>query len=147
MEDLSLLGNAAAVPIIIAITQFLKRNFNFKRKSEVSSLLVSLLVCFGWEFYYTSPEQLILWWANGIIPILKHTIYLLMVSCATWLSASKSYDFFLGEKKTQKVIKEHCEEKEKLKKQVQELQNGKDGQTNGSGAELDEKIRDLLEKG
>lgn len=144
MEDLSLLGNAAAVPIIIAITQFLKRNFNFKRKSEVMSLLVSLGVCFGWEFYYTPKEQLILWWGSGIIPLVKHAITLLLVSVATWLSASKSYDFFVGERKIRRELDSHMEEKESLKKKVQELEE----QTKGAGdVELDQKIRDILEKG
>ena len=145
MEDLSLLGNAAAVPIIIAVTQFLKRNFDFKRKSEVTSLLVSFGVCFGWEFYYTPSDQLILWWGSGIIPMAKHSIQLVLVSCATWLSASKSYDFFVGDKKKQQEINGHIQEKETLKKQVTELKNGNGGQ-HGQTTDEDQKLRALLEK-
>src|SRR5262245_1079030 len=104
MEDLSLLGNAAAVPIIVAITQFLKKNFNFKRKANVISLLVSFGVCIGWEFYYTPAEQLLELWGNGVISTGKHGIHLTLVSIATWLSASKSYDLFVGDKKRGKEM-------------------------------------------
>jgi len=148
LEDLTVLGNAALIPIIIALTQFLKRNFNFNRKSEVLSLFVSLGTTVCWELYYTSEQELLLLWGNGIIPTIKHVMHLVVVSGATWLSASKSYDFFLGEKRRKAEIQEHIEEKESLKLQVTELKNG-----NGSGhetdphsdSELDEKVRNILE--
>lgn len=146
MEDLSLLGNAAAIPIVVAITQFLKRNCNFKHKSEVISLLVAVLVCVGWEFYYTPAKQLNLWWSSGFIPALKHTVHLLVVSAATWLSASKSYDFFIGDKKRQAELQGHLTEKETLKKAVEELKNGKSEEPHAVDTELDTKLRTILEE-
>jgi hypothetical protein len=148
LEDLTLLGNAAAIPAIIAITQFLKKNFNFKRKSEVLSLFVSMGVCFGWEFYYMSEAELISTWGGGIISTAKHIVHLVLVSCATWLSASKSYDFFLGEKRKKAEMEEHIAEKETLKQQVVELKNGgaspaPEGEPDDT--ELDQKVRDILE--
>lgn len=148
MEDLSLLGNAAAVPIIVAITQFLKRNFNFKRKADVISLLVSFGVCLGWEFYYTPVDQLSLLWGSGFVDTGKHIIHLVLVSVATWLSASKSYDLLLGEKKRHREIGDHIEEKESLRKEVEKLKNdhGEKSELTEDILEVDSKVRDILER-
>jgi hypothetical protein len=147
VEDLSLLGNAAAVPIIVAITQFLKKNFNFRRKADAISLLVSFGVCIGWEFYYTPTDKLFLLWSGGIIETGKHIIHLGLVSVATWMSASKSYDLLLGDKKRHREIGDHIEEKENLKKQVEKLKNGhgEKSELSDETLEVDNKVRDILE--
>jgi hypothetical protein len=146
--DLSVLGNAAAVPIVVAITQFLKKSFDFKRKADVISLLVSLVVCFGWEFYHTAEADLFLLWGTTIISNLKHAISLLVISFATWLSASKSYDLFLGDKKRNDVLNQHIQEKEELQKQVEELKAGNE-QTVAAPTEepsdVDDRLRTILE--
>ena len=141
MEDLSLLGNAAAVPVIIAATQFIKKNFYFKRRADAIAFLVSLVVCFGWEFYYTPTEELISLWSGGFIETLKHIIYQILVSIATWMSASKSYDLVLGDKKRKQELKGHIEEKKALEDKVNQLKNG----NNEEVAALDKKVRDILE--
>ena len=146
MDDLSVLGNAAAIPIIIAITEFLKRNFEFKRKSEVMSLFVSFGVCLGWEIYTTPEAELISIWTGGIIPTGQHLIHLAVISCATWLSASKSYDFLLGEKRRNAQIASHIVEKENLKQQIKELRANQPAvEEDTPDAELDNKVREILE--
>lgn len=145
MEDLSLLGNAAAVPVIIAITQFLKKNFDFNRKADAIAFLVSLAVCFGWEFYYTPTEELIALWSGGYIDTLKHIIYQVLVSIATWMSASKSYDLVLGEKKRRQEMDTHLEEKEALRNEVKQLKNGNGETKDNEVVEIDQKVRDILE--
>lgn len=148
MEDLSLLGNAAAVPIIVAITQFLKKNFNFRRKADAISLLVSFVVCVGWEFYYTPADKLVILWSGGFIETGKHVIHLTLVSIGTWMSASKSYDLLLGDKKRHREIDEHIEEKEKLKKKVESLESvhEKTPAIDDENLEIDSKVRDILER-
>lgn len=146
--DISLLGNAAAVPIIIAITQVLKKNFQFNRKADVISLCVSFLVCSGWEFYHAADADIMLMWAAPLIAKIRHTIDLIVVSFATWLSASKSYDLFIGDKKWNKAMEEIHTEKEELKKQVEVLTNGH-GATEpvAENTDLDQRLRDILEEG
>lgn len=145
--DISLLGNAAAVPIIIAITQFLKKSFNFNRKADVISLLVSFVVCLGWQFYHAAEADIMVMLNATLVVKIRHTIDLLVVSFATWLSASKSYDLFIGDKKWNKKMEEIHVEKEDLKKQVEVLTNG-----NGTiepvaeDTDLDERLRHILEE-
>ena len=145
MEDLSLLGNAAAVPVIVAVTQFLKKNFDFNRKADAIAFFVSLAVCFGWEFYYTPTQELIVLWSGGFIESLKHIIYQVLVSIATWMSASKSYDLLLGEKKRKQELDGHLEEKEALKQEVSQLRNGNGENNDPEVAEVDQKVRNILE--
>lgn len=142
MEDFTAWGNAAAVPLVVAITQILKRIFNFKRKADVISLLVSLAVCFGWEFYHTPEAELFILWTSSLVSTVKHLIDLLIVSFATWMSASKTYDLFLGEKRRAQELNTHLEEKEALKQEVETLKNG----TQSSEAvSVDQKVREILE--
>lgn len=145
--DISLLGNVAAVPIIVAITQFLKKSFNFSRKSDVISLLVSFLVCSGWEFYHTADADILLMWTAPLIAKIRHTIDLIIVSFATWLSASKSYDLFIGDKKWNKQMEEIHTEKEDLKKQVEVLTNEHEPtEPLAEDAVLDQRLREILEE-
>lgn len=146
--DLSVLGNAAAVPIVIAVTQFLKKSFNFKRSADVISLLVSLGVCWGWEFYHTPEGELLVVWGATLVSKLKHTIELMIVSFATWLSASKSYDLFVGERKRNVALNQHIQEKETLLKEVETLRNGHgtpEPEPTEEPVDLDDRLRDILE--
>jgi len=167
MADISVLGNAAAVPIIIAITQFLKKNFDFTRNGDVFSLLISIVVCWSWEFYYTPEDQLTLLWGLTLVAKGKHAISLLVVSFATWLSASKTYDLFIGDKKRVAALNEAHGKREELEKQLAEIRDllpdGGDGDGSGSDSTdttspeappappasnpTDDKLRDILEEG
>jgi hypothetical protein len=145
--DISLLGNAAAVPIVIAITQFLKKSFNFNRKADVISLFVSFWVCLGWQFYYAADADIMTLVNATLIVKIRHTIDLIVVSFATWLSASKSYDLFIGDKKWNKKMEEIHTEKEDLKKQVEVLTNGHEpSEPVAEDADLDQRLRDILEE-
>lgn len=147
MNDLSLLGNAAAVPVIMAITQALKKNFKFKRRSDTITLAVSVLVCFGWSFYVATDVELMRQWAAGPVVAAKSAIELLIISFATWLSASKSYDLFIGEKKRGKTLEGHLEENQALKKKIEVLKNGnekKEAVVEKNSSE-DSKLRSILE--
>lgn len=151
MDDFSVFGNAAAVPIIIALTQFLKRNFTFRRKADIISLLVAITVCWGWEFYYTPESDLATVWGVTLIAKLKHAMNLMLVSFATWFSASKSYDLFIGDKKKAEMLKQHLQEKDELQKQVSDMRSGEDheeeptDEPNNQGASVDDLLRDILE--
>lgn len=123
MEDLSVLGNAAAVPIVITITQFVKRNVSMKRAPEVIALCVSLVLCFGWELYKTSPEALNAVLAGGALSIFRWVIDNIIVGFATWLSASKLYDFSYGEKKTQQKFEEINRQKDALQQELHRISN------------------------
>lgn len=151
IEDIALWGNAAAVPIIVAITQFLKRSFpmKFKRRADVMSLLVSLMVCFGWWLYNTPEAVIIDQMDDGIIAITKGFIDLCIISFATWLSASKSYDLFLGDKKRAKQLDEHLVEKEKLRVELEAMKHANDEEPVDEPVDEDqdlaEKLREILE--
>ena len=134
MEELALLGNAAAVPVIIFITQLIKKNFSFKYRSDVISLILAVPICFGWAFYTTSNEVLVEQF-SGFLVGARSFIDLLVISFATWLSASKLYDIGLGKKKQQakfkkekeEIVEEHVQERKKLEDEVIKLKNGNGG--------------------
>ncbi len=152
MGDLTLLGNAAAVPIIIGITQLLKKNFSFRYKADVVSALVALLVCPLWWFYNTDAVVIQDALDDGTVATMKFIIHQCVVAGATWLSATKSYDLFLGSKKrTEKhaVEKEHIlSNNNALSTRIQELENGLDGGGNDElvdKGEIDGKLLEILE--
>jgi high-affinity Fe2+/Pb2+ permease len=144
VEELTLLGNAAAVPVIIAITQFLKKNFSFKYKSDVVSFVVAVAVCLGWKFYYTPIPEIEAVLASGWPAIAKGTISQMVVAFATWLSASKSYDLFHGAKKRDQ---KHDGEKTVLQEQIKELEkvNGDKEAPIEEDHQVADKLRSILE--
>jgi hypothetical protein len=119
LEEFALLGNAAAVPIIIGTTQLLKKNFSFKYKSDVVSFVVSLIICPLWWFYNTPGEQVIDMFDDGVVATAKFIIELFLISVATYMTASKSYDMFSGNKK--RDVK-HTTEKDELHGRIAELE-------------------------
>lgn len=155
MEDLTVLGNAAAVPIVITITQFLKRNFSTKRAPELVALGVSLILCFGWELYTADIEALRALFKSDALEIFRWGIKNLIIGFATWLSASKLYDFTYGEKKTQQKFEEINKQKDLLQSEVLKLRHGRDGAdlrteepVDGpvdEDPELSAKLQDILE--
>jgi hypothetical protein len=147
MEELSLLGNVAAVPIIIGITQFLKKNFSFKHKSDVVSFCVSLVVCPLWWFWHTPDHEIIATLDGGVIAVGKFIMSQLLISVATFMSASKSYDIFSGNKKR---TEKHTGEKDKLLDKIAELEQTVEtggGPDNGmeDNSEIRKKLFEILE--
>ncbi len=144
MEDLTVLGNAAAVPIIIFLTQLLKKNFKFNRGSDFMALLLAIVVCSAWELYNITPEAL-QEISVGFIAKFRFGIDLIITSFATWLAASKVYDLGHGTKKKAKRV---AEEKQELRNEIVKLKNG-----NGDAdeeivenAEVVDKLRNILEE-
>jgi len=119
LEELALLGNAAAVPIIIGTTQLLKKNFSFRYKSDVVSFVVSLIICPLWWFYNTPEAQIIDTLDDGVVSTFKFGMELFLISVATYMTASKSYDMLSGNKRR---TEKHTNEKEELHGRIAELE-------------------------
>ena len=150
MDDLSVLGNAAAVPIVITITQIIKRNANWKRAPEIISLGVALVLCLGWNLYEITPEEMNLLLLAGPLGLFKWIVNTVIVGFATWLSASKLYDLGYGEKKTQQKFEKINQQKDALTVEVMRLSNptsdeeGSDGAVEKDG-NLSNRLEDILE--
>ncbi len=146
MDDLTVLGNAAAVPIIIFLTQLLKKNLRFKRGSDALALLLALVVCSGWEVYNITPE-ILQELSAGFIVKFRFGVDLIITSFATWLAASKVYDLGHGQKKKAKKI---AAEKQELRNEIVKLKNGnRHGEVDEEtmeNSEVDNKLRDILER-
>lgn len=149
MEELALLGNAAAVPIIIGTTQLLKKNFSFRYKSDVVSFVVSLIICPLWWFYNTPEAQVVAMFDGGVVATLKFIIELFLISVATYMTASKSYDMFSGNKKR---TEKHTTEKEELHGRIAELEQqmetggGSDDGPSNEEIEIRDKLLKILEE-
>lgn len=146
MDDLTVLGNAAAVPIIIFLTQLLKKNLRFKRGSDALALLLALVVCSGWEVYNITPE-ILQELSAGFIVKFRFGVDLIITSFATWLAASKVYDLGHGQKKKAKKV---AAEKQELRNEIVKLKNGnRHGEVDEEtmeNSEVDNKLRDILER-
>jgi hypothetical protein len=146
LEEFALLGNAAAVPIIIGTTQLLKKNFSFKYKSDVVSFVVSLIICPLWWFYNTPGEQVVDMFDDGVVATFKFIIELFLISVATYMTASKSYDMFSGNKK--RDVK-HTNEKEELHGRIAELEErmetgGEPADESNEEIEIRDKLLEIL---
>ncbi len=144
LEGLGLAGNAVAIPIVIAITQFLKKNFSFKYRSAVVSMAVTLIACLGLFFYNTPVVDLEAFFARHWIVVTRGIMDQLIIAFFTYLSASKSYDLFHGDKKKkQKVV----EDKKVLEEEIVKLKNG-NGDADDKTEEdpvVSDKLRHILE--
>lgn len=157
MEDLSVLGNAAAVPIVITITQMLKRNLKVKYGSDIMALIVSLFLCFGWELHVMDEAAFYVLAESSALIKFRWGITQMIVGFATWLSASKLYDLGYGEKKLKKkieeekeqIVKVHVEEAEKLKEEVVKLKksgNGGEDEPIEEDPEVSSKLLEILKE-
>ena len=148
MEELSLLGNAAAVPFIIATTQLLKKNFSFRYKADVLSLIVAFIICPGWWFYTTPETEIWTAFSGGFVKTTKFLIDMLLISVATWLSATKSYDLFRGNKKRETERKELLDHKEELLAKIKSLEaehGDENNEENNKDVEITDKLLEILE--
>ena len=139
-SDFSKFANVAAVPVVIAITGIIKKNFTFKHKSNLIAVLVSLVVCTGWALYGLTPEEIGVVQGGGIHAWFRYGIDLLIASAATWFAASKGYDLVRGDKKREQVLVGHRDEIVKLEKKVR----GED-ETSEEDSEISKKLRSILE--
>ena len=149
LAGLENLGNVGVVPIVIFLTQLIKKKIgNLKYRSDVLALFLSFGLCVGWEFYYMTPEVYTQWSAMNGLEFFKWAISdILFVGFGTWLAASKVYDLAHGNKKRQLNV-------DKVKVELEEkiiiLQNG-----NGNGekheetveeTDLSSRLREVLEE-
>lgn len=152
LEGLEVLGNAGAVPVVIFLTQLAKKKIgSFKYGSDVLALVLSLVLCFGWEFYYMTPAEYQEWLGLTGRMTFKWGIDQLIAGFATWLAASKIYDLSHGNKKKEKEVSQLIEreltEKVELQKEIVKLKNGngdkKDEQTKEDPV-VSDKLREIL---
>ena len=146
MEEFTLLGNAAAVPIIIGATQLLKKNFSFKYKADVVSFVMALIICPLWWFYKTPEVEILDALDDGVVTTVKFGIQLIMISVATWLSATKSYDLFSG---TKKRAEKRQVEKDELQEKINDLEmtlesGGKSKDVLDDKNEISDKLLEIL---
>ncbi len=145
MDEIALLGNAAAVPIIMAATQLLKKNFSFRYKADVVSFVVALVVCPGWWFYYTPEAEILAAVGGGVVGTGKFIIQQAMISVATWMTASKTYDLTTGNKKR---ADKHTSEKQELSDKITELEYSLEGDNRNvvdENPESVDRLRQILE--
>lgn len=153
LQGLEALGNAGAVPIIIFLTQLIKKKIgNLKYGSDLLALFLSFGLCTGWEFYYMTPATFETWQALSGLQLFHWGVDQVIVGFATWLAASKIYDLAHGNKKRDKQVSTqleiHSTEKVKLQEEIVKLKNGHNGDTDGPNEEDPEvfdKLRDILE--
>jgi hypothetical protein len=146
MEDLSALGNVALVPVVIFVTQTLKKRLNFKRGPDALALLVSVCLCFGQDLYTATPEyiqQTI--WGAGVFTTFRWMVDNFIVSFATWLSASKLYDLGYRDKKTDKKMKEIEQKKTELETEIVKLKVGGTHEVVEQNPSVSKKLQDILE--
>jgi hypothetical protein len=156
-QTLEVLGNAGAVPVVIFLTQLIKKRVgDFKYGSDLLALGISFVLCFGWTFYNMSADGYFVWQQMNGLETFRWAIDQLIVGFATWLAASKIYDLGHGNKKrTNKVAA--------LEEEIVKLRNGHfnegeeaddessshdagegDGQDKEDSA-VSDKLRDILE--
>lgn len=136
LEGLEALGNAGAIPLIILFTQLFKKKVGeFKYGSDVLALLLSFILCTGWEFYYMNADTYVQWASLSGQGLFKWCIDQLITGFATWLAASKVYDLGHGNKKRQTKV---LQEKKILEEEIVILQNG-----NGNGEKHEESVEEI----
>jgi len=152
VEEMNLiegLGNMGVVPIVIFITQAIKKRIgDFKYGSDLMAAILSLVLCVGWEFYYMTPEAYTAWAALNGLEIFQWAVAMVGTGFATWLAASKIYDLGHGDKKRKARV---LLEKKELEETIVVLKNG-----NGNGEKHEEpveeddlasRLRKVLEEG
>ena len=139
------LGNMGVVPLVIGLTQVIKRRIgDFRYGSDVLALLLSFALCIGWEFYYMAPEAYVVWSSLTGLGFFKWFVSMLGAGIGTWFAASKLYDFGHGNRKREA---KHASEKEQLVQEVEQLKNG-NGKTEEPPEEdvvLTNRLREILE--
>jgi len=152
LEEMNLiegLGNMGVVPIVIFITQAIKKRIgDFKYGSDLLAAILSLVLCIGWEFYYMTAEAYTAWSSLSGLGFFQWAVVMVGTGFATWLAASKIYDLGHGNKKRAgKVI----EERKILEEKIVVLQNGTgNGEKHEEPVEEDDlssRLREILEEG
>jgi hypothetical protein len=148
LESLEALGNVGVIPVVIFLTQLIKKRFGngFKYKSDAIALVLSFILCIGWTFYYMTPEAFNTLAASMFLAKFRWGIDQLVIGFATWLAASKLYDLGHGNKKRENKV---IEEKKVLEEKIVVLENGQGGNNEKPVEETDlsSRLREVLEEG
>lgn len=151
MEEINLLeglGNMGVVPIVIFITQAIKKRIgDFKYGSGALTALLSFILCIGWEFYYMTPEAYTAWTALTGLGFFQWGVLMAGQGFMTWMAASKIYDIGHGNKKRQRRVDQV---KIELEEKIIVLQNGTgNGEKHEEAVEetdLSSRLREVLEE-
>ncbi len=139
MEEMNLLeglGNMGVVPIVIFITQAIKKRIgDFKYGSGMLAAILSFVLCIGWEFYYMTPEAYTVWTSLTGLGFFQWGVLMAGQGFMTWMAASKVYDLGHGNKKRDKKV---TQEKQVLEEKIVVLQNG-----NGDGEKHEEPLEEI----
>jgi hypothetical protein len=152
LASLEVLGNASVVPVVIFLTQILKKYIvKFKYRTDAVALALSFILCIGWAFYNMPPSEFYSLLNADFHFQFKYTIDQLIIGFATWLAASKLYDLGHGAKKRDREVSEtiekHITEKGQLANEIIKLKNGhgdKDEQVDENPV-VSGKLREILE--
>ena len=152
LAGLEALGNVAAIPVIIFVTQLIKKRIgDFKYGSDLLALALSFCLCLGWTFYDMTPAAYAELTAYSGLALFKWGIDQALIGFATWLAATKIYDLGHGNKKRSKKVAEQLEtyvtEKVKLEEEIVKLKNGH-GDTDEQvekDSVVSDKLREILE--
>ena len=151
LASLEALGNASVVPVVIFLTQILKKYIaDFKYRTDMVALLLSFVLCIGWAFYNMAPSEFYALIHADFHFQFKYTVDQLVVGFATWLAASKLYDLGHGDKKRNREVSEkiekHITEKVQLADEIIKLKNGhgdRDEQVDENPV-ISDKLREIL---
>jgi hypothetical protein len=152
LASLEALGNVSVVPIVIFLTQLLKKYIvKFKYRADTVALVLSFILCIFWTLYNMPPSQFYELLNADFHFQFKYVIDQLIVGFATWLAASKLYDLGHGDKKRNKEVSEkiekHVTEKGQLVEEIIKLKNGH-GDTDAQNEKdpvVSAKLREILE--
>jgi hypothetical protein len=152
LEGLKDLSNFSVIPLVIFIAQAIKNKLpDFKYGTDVLVLVLSISLCFGWEFYYMTPQDLFYWQSMSGLQAFKWFVYQSGVGIMTGFSASKIYDLGHGNKKRDQEVSTQLEiqmeEKVALQKEIIKLKNG-NGEVDEQTTEdpvVSDKLRAILE--
>ncbi len=149
---LEVLGNASVVPVVIFLTQLIKKYIvKFKYRTDTVALILSFILCIGWALYNMPPSEFYSLLNADFHFQFKYAVDQLIIGFATWLAASKLYDLGHGAKKRNREVSEkiekHITEKGQLAEEIIKLKNGH-GDTDAQVKKdpiVSDKLREILE--
>lgn len=135
MEDFSILGNAALVPVVIAVTQVAKKVVP-KWNPDFVAIGVSMLLCLGFSIYNLTDTVVF----STTLSAFRFVVDASVSGFGTAFAAAKSYDLLYGDKKLA-LKQEGFETKiQELEAQVSEVPNEQDMEQN----KINNKLRQIL---
>lgn len=110
------------------------------------ALVVSLILSPAWWFYNTPEIEVINTFSGSLVSSMKAVGDLFITALATWLSATKSYDLFRGNKKREEAKDAILKEKQGLEEQLRVLKSVSSQEDQESGHFEDTNVTNKLLK-